>query len=534
VAPSPARRRVATVLFVDIVGSTALASELGDASWRLVLKRFRAVVRSELKRMRGREQDTAGDGFYATFAEPARALSAAASIVAAVQDLGLDLRVGVHTGECEEVDGKLTGVAVHIGARVMALAAAAEVLATRTTRDLVVGSNTAFEEAGTHALKGVEGEWLLYRLLSVSERLPAPLEPAVAAERLAGVLHGGHGRRRWPLVAGAAAIAAAALAIGGFAAFGGNGRHAGIASLLRIDPASNRVVATVRDAQIGCGCGANLWAVDGTLWERGGSDSRTLAVRTLSSGALRRTFRLPADATAFTIGDGSIWIGRNRYVQSGAQEGTPFSEVERIDELSGRRTARIRLPGDFAQGSLAVAGGVLWVLEGDSILVRIDPATARITGRFDPGAIETSTLIPADGYLWICECIDHEVLRFDPRTKTSKTFHFTQQPWHLVAVPGRKRPTLWLLDSYDATITRLNAASGGAGAPLGLAGEPTEAVLAHGSIWIAAGKVVDRVRLSNGSRSTIKLPKGTHATGIAVDPATGAIWVDNSRTEPRA
>jgi streptogramin lyase len=173
------------------------------------------------------------------------------------------------------------------------------------------------------------------------------------------------------------------------------------------------------------------------------------------------------------------------------------------------------------------------VLEGDAILVRIDPGTARITGHFATGAIEASTLIPADGYLWICECIDHEVLRFDPRTDTAKTFHFAQRPWHLVSVPGGKRPTLWLLDEFDATITRLSPASGKAGPPLELSGNPTEAVLSHGSICVAAGKVVDRLRLSNGARTTIALPQHAHATGIAVDPATGTIWVDNSRTEPR-
>ena len=199
-APVP-RRRVATVLFIDIVGSTALATELGDAHWRMVLARFRQVVRRELKRCRGREQDTAGDSFYATFAEPAQALRAAATLSAAVQEIGLDVRAGLHTGECEEIDGKLTGIAVHIGARVMALAGAAEVLATRTTRDLVVGSGAGFEEAGTHELKGVEGEWLLYRLVSIEERLPPPLEPAVAAQRLArssGQAAGGaDGRSSW-------------------------------------------------------------------------------------------------------------------------------------------------------------------------------------------------------------------------------------------------------------------------------------------------------------------------------------------------
>ena len=529
-APGP-RRRVATVLFIDIVGSTALATELGDAHWRMVLARFRQVVRRELKRSRGREQDTAGDSFYATFAEPAQALRAAATLSAAVQEIGLDVRAGLHTGECEEIDGKLTGIAVHIGARVMAIAGAAEVLATRTTRDLVVGSGAGFEEAGTHELKGVEGEWLLYRLVSIEERLPSPLEPAVAAQRLAEVVGARQRRRRWPLVAAAAVVVAGAVAGVSFWAFGGSSDGAA-ASLLRIDPSTGRVVSTVRDDQIGCGCGANLWVVDGTLWERGGSDGRTIAVRTLASGALRRTFRLPADAADFAIGAGAVWVARNAIVLGGPNAGERVAQVDRLDELSGRRVATIRLPGDLGTGSIAVGDGAVWVLEGDATLLRIDPATNKVTDRFATGAIETQILIPADSYVWICECVDHAVLRIDPRTHTTKTFHFTQQPWHLVSVEAPSKRTLWLLDGVHATITQVDPRSGRAGPPLGLAGNPTEAALARHSIWVAAGKVVDRVVLASGLRTTVALPKGTHATGIAVDPSTDTIWVDNSLTEP--
>ncbi len=530
-APSP-RRRLATVLFIDIVGSTALATELGDGHWRVVLARFRQVVRRELKRCRGREQDTAGDSFYATFAEPAQALRAAARLSAAVQEIGLDVRAGLHTGECEEIDGKLTGIAVHIGARVMALAGAAEVLATRTTRDLVVGSGAGFEEAGTHELKGVDGEWLLYRLLSIEERLPSPLEPEVAAQRLAEVFGAAGPRRRWPLVV-AAAVVVAALAAAGvtFWAFGGSSDGAA-ASLLRIDPASGRVVSTVRDSQIACGCGANLWVVDGTLWERGGGDGRTIAVRALASGAVRRTFRLPADAANFAIGAGAVWVARNAVALSGPNAGARIAEVDRLDELSGRRVASIRLPGDLGDGSIAVGDGAVWVLEGDATLLRIDPAANKVTDRFASGAIETRILIPAASYVWICECVDHAVLRIDPRTHATKTFHFSQQPWHLVFLDARNKRTLWLLDGVHATITQVDPSTGRAGPPLGLGGNPAEAALARGSIWVAAGKVVDRVHLASGARTTLALPKGTHATGIAVDPSTDTVWVDNSLTEP--
>ena len=280
-APPVARRRVATVLFIDIVGSTALATELGDGHWRMVLARFRQVVRRELKRCRGREQDTAGDSFYATFAEPAQALRAAATLSAAVQEIGLDVRAGLHTGECEEIDGKLTGIAVHIGARVMAIAGAAEVLATRTTRDLVVGSGAGFEEAGIHELKGVEGEWLLYRLLSIEERLPSPLEPEVAAKRLAEVFGATSRRRRWPLVVAAATVVLAAVA--GLSAWAFGGSSAGTASLLQLDPHTGQIVRTIRDGR----SAAPAAPISLPSTERSGSE----AART---GTASRFARLPA------------------------------------------------------------------------------------------------------------------------------------------------------------------------------------------------------------------------------------------------
>ena len=187
---SAVRRRLATVLFLDIVGSTALASELGDARWRELLTRFRRIVRDELKHHGGREQDTSGDGFFATFAEPARALSCAAAIVVAVQRLGIDVRAGVHTGECEEIDGKLGGIAVHIGSRIMTLAGPAEVLTTGTVRDLVTGSGASFEDRGVHELKGVEGSRQIFSLRAVETTLPEPL-----AGR--GCRQAGANRRGW-------------------------------------------------------------------------------------------------------------------------------------------------------------------------------------------------------------------------------------------------------------------------------------------------------------------------------------------------
>jgi class 3 adenylate cyclase len=155
-------RVLATVLFTDIVGSTERAATLGDARWRELLERYHALARREVSRFRGKEMDTAGDGFFATFDGPARAVRCACAIREAVTSLGIEIRSGLHTGECEISGPKLTGIAVHIGARLASKAGAGEILASSTVRDLVAGSGLRFEDRGTHELKGVPGEWRLF------------------------------------------------------------------------------------------------------------------------------------------------------------------------------------------------------------------------------------------------------------------------------------------------------------------------------------------------------------------------------------
>jgi class 3 adenylate cyclase len=157
-------RVLATILFTDIVESTAKAAELGDARWRELLQQHHALVRRQLARFQGREVDTAGDGFFASFDGPARAIRCADAITKGVGELGLSVRAGLHTGECEAVDGKIGGIAVHIGARVAKEAGPGEVLVSGTVRDLVAGSGLEFEERGVAELKGVPGEWRLYAL----------------------------------------------------------------------------------------------------------------------------------------------------------------------------------------------------------------------------------------------------------------------------------------------------------------------------------------------------------------------------------
>jgi class 3 adenylate cyclase len=155
-------RVLATVLFTDIVDSTATSTRLGDARWREALERHHALGRTMLGRYDGREVDTAGDGFFATFDGPGRAIRAAQAIVGAVRSLGIEVRAGIHTGECELMDGKPGGLAVNVGARVAALAGPSEVLVSETVKSLVAGSGIEFDDRGSHQLKGIPGSWQLW------------------------------------------------------------------------------------------------------------------------------------------------------------------------------------------------------------------------------------------------------------------------------------------------------------------------------------------------------------------------------------
>ena len=165
-------------MFTDIVGSTQKVAELGDRGWAELVSRHHTLVRRQLDAFGGTEIDTAGDGFFASFEGPLRAIRCARAISESVRSLGVEVRAGLHTGECERVDGKIGGLAVNIGARVAAAAGPGELLVSSTVKDLVAGSAVEFDDRGAHELKGVPGEWRLCG----DERLGRSLEPL--AERL--------------------------------------------------------------------------------------------------------------------------------------------------------------------------------------------------------------------------------------------------------------------------------------------------------------------------------------------------------------
>ena len=214
-----------TVLFTDIVGSTEIAGELKDRRWRDLVQRHHAVVRRELKRAGGKELDTAGDGFFASFERPAEAIRCACRISDEVRELGLEIRAGLHLGEAEVLEGKVGGFAVNVGARVMGVAKGGEVLVSSTLRDAVSGSGFDFADHGTHRLKGIEGEWRLYEVTSldgVRRSLPLTAEESRTRREFTDVVpvH----RRRDRIVAGVVGGLVVALIAAGILtdAFGGD------------------------------------------------------------------------------------------------------------------------------------------------------------------------------------------------------------------------------------------------------------------------------------------------------------------------
>lgn len=543
--PWGARRVLATVLFFDVVGSTLLASGLGDSRWTDLLVRMRRAVRKELRRSGGREQDFSGDGFLAVFSEPAAAVRAAVSIIAALHALGLEVRCGVHAGECEVIDGKLRGIAVHIGARVMALAGAADVFVTGTVRDLVVGSGIRFEDVGVYELKGVEGTWLVYRTVEVDgERVERPL-PAETASTAISALNLGHRRRRRFGV-----IAAAVLGVTGLALAvalltlpaGSAAARFGTNSVVRIDPRRGRVVTVVRDPFAVRDHATYVFASRGTLWDW--DNNYGFIRRDMQSGAVlatihRKTVR-PLPSCPFTpawdVALGTIWL-----TCSSVPNGGPPEWLFRLDELSFRHLATVRLPPFITFASAGWGLGAYWVVDAFGRLVRVDNATDRTSIYQTPVAAPGSCSNPpwysavvgpvVSGHaLWFAQCNPNELVRFDPATGRGASFVIPQEVAWILTVPAFP-DEVWLFDPYGGTLTPFNTRLKRMGEPIALPGKPQSTAVGGDAIWVAAGNVIDRVDpvLPVGNQvTTLPMPRGLWASSIADDPATDTIWVTNN------
>ncbi|MDQ2941168.1 MAG: hypothetical protein M3R05_03135 [Chloroflexota bacterium] len=500
-------RRLATVLFLDIVDSTHIAGEVGDRRWRELLSAFRRRVRAQLRRHHGHEQDTAGDGFFATFDRPADAVRAAAAILVAAQGIGLDVRAGLHTGELERIDGRLGGIAAHIGARVMARAGEAE-------------------------LKGVPGLFRLHQLRSVDgELLPPPLTREQAAARLLSETP--HGRRTAPSLAGGAALSLLAVAaMAGLVVRPGAGAsplpvassgRGPLVTMLKVDPASNKIVAKIRDRHVSVGGSAPITVVDGTLWQ---VTPISIVQRDIKTGEATAVFAKPPETFSVRFAFGSIWISR-------VDVSSVHEVLDRMSPINGRLIATIEPPDRFEDW--AISRKAIWILTNEGELLEIDPITNAVVDRDPiPHELRLLGLTAVGEKLWICECGAGRLIEFDPGVdKVLRTVKFTQSGF---VIPGDRASSkggavtteddiMWLLDAEGGTITPVDPQKGEAGSALGIPRPVSAHAFGFGAVWLAADANLHRLDLENGRLWSIEMPNGLVAGGVALDEPAGVVWV---------
>jgi class 3 adenylate cyclase len=469
-----ARPRVlATVLFTDVVDSTRLATELGDRRWKEVLARHHAIIRRHLKRRGGRELDTAGDGFFASFKEPAGAILCACEAVEELRDLGLEIRSGVHFGECEVMGKKLSGITVVVSSRIMALAGPGDVLVSRTVRDVVTGARFGFEDRGVHELKGVDGDWHVFGVTSVEGKVRTPLldlkEAAARRDSIspAPLLESNRTRA---LMAGVMVVVIAV------AAFVYQSLNRGQEALTRIPPGS-------------------IGQIDP------------------ASNEILRTIHAGYNPGVVAVVPGAVWVVL-----------TDLDLVERVDPGSGRIDKSLT-PQCKPTQLAADEDGAIWVLCGfQGTLQRIDPS--RIT--FDrpihlPGGSGYSDLVVGEGAVWITDVLRGRLLRVDPLTKA------IDPSWNL---PARAEPSsltigggfVWVV--AGSTLYKVNPSDPSMIDPIGLQWTGDDVAFGAGAVWIVHTLDDQLTRVDATEISNVN----TVAVGdqpLSVSYGANAVWVAN-------
>jgi class 3 adenylate cyclase len=431
------RRAFRTVLFTDMVGSTELAAQLGDRRWRRTVAAHNALIRRELKRTHGIEVDTAGDGFFAVFENPTDALRCAAAVVAGVHGLGLRIRAGIHTGEVEPAGDKVGGIAVHIAARLLALAGPEEVLVSSTVRELVSGAGLDFDDRGVQELRGVPGEWHVFAL--VLPRLDESIAVAAADEdesaRSAAA-------RRQRLIIGGLLGVIAVLVVG-----------IGAAAFIAAQPGApttgpDSVVAfeagrpdVLNGWRIGRGPEAMALA-DRVLWVAS-TGAGTMSRIELGSGGLTSVGQGGDRPSAVHVAGNRVWVS-DRY----------SSELAVLDAREGDLIDRL----DQHAAAITEAAGRVWLADDlADRLVALDQQTAEEAAVIDlPAPAGVSDLVSADGALWAAAGRAGKVLRVDP---ASGAVEEIDPGFAGVSVLSAQGSDIWMASPATDTVARLEAPS---------------------------------------------------------------------------
>ena len=500
-------RLLAAVLFTDVVNSSVIAGQVGDARWKELIARHHAIVRRELKRYGGRELDTAGDGFFASFSEPAAAIRCACAATESIRQLGIEIRTGVHFGECEQVGGKLGGLTVVVGARVMALGGPGDVLVTGTARELAGGAGFGFQDRGRHSLKGVDGTWQVLAVTNVDGvPRPSPAEPKEAERRLSEV-QPGRLRPRTRLVVGALIAFALGAAVISFALLGGDQEAPPLERIPpdrvgRIDPSTNAIDA----APLNVGSKPTELAVGGgTAWItrlEAGTLSRvdlaSRAVESLSTNGhpaaigvdetgfvwvlngleatvvqidprrmvVEDTIELPTGTKDLAVGEGAVWV-------TNANEGT----LTRIDLVTHDRQA-VDLSKIGTPDGVAVGDGAVWVA-GSVEIAKVDPGSLEVLETW-PLRFPGDEVAVGEGAVWVTQLADDQVSKIDETTGPSTYIPVGNAPIDVVVGGG----AVWVTNSLDGTLSKIDPKTNDV-EEIQLGSSPEGVAFGDGSVWVA-------------------------------------------------
>ena len=493
-----APRALLAVMFTDIVGSTELATMLGDKRWRELVDQHHAAIRAEIARRSGREVDTAGDAFFATFDRPLLAVECALESVRAVRGLGLRIRAGVHFGECVVSDGNVRGVTVHIGARVGAKATGGEVLVSSTVRD-VIGEAIKFKDRGEQTLKGIEGRWRLYEALPASEvaesdlpalleaDLPPPPRPAWKKPRV--------------LLASALAFAVLVAAIAYVVVGSGGLSSVPADSVAEIDAASGDILSFVgvRRRPVG------LTATPEGIWIANSIDRNITHID--REGRRDQTIPVGAGPIDVTSGGGLVWVAN-----------ADGRSVSRISPASGKEVGD-RIVAGNGLSAVAYGADALWLANAiDGTVWRIDPSSGKTTHQIAVGPGLRDIAASRDA-VWVTSETAGTVTRLDPRSGVVVRVVSVQSGAGAVAIG---EGSVWAANAYEGTVFRIDATSGNVTDTIRVGRGPRAIAIARGRVFVAnedsgtvsmidagSGDVVREIELDNA-------PMGLAAAGDRV------------------
>jgi class 3 adenylate cyclase/streptogramin lyase len=498
------KRLLATVLFTDIVNSTKLAEELGDTRWRQLLVTHHAIMRRTLNRHHGREIDTAGDGFFATFDQPSGAIECAEEMIERLRRIDVHIRAGVHMGEVEVMGPKVSGIAVHIGARVMSMAGAGQVLISSTVRDLTAGSDLDFEDFGVHELKGVAAQMHLFSVRQVPAVTEAagPLllepEPEPAA------------RRRVALVTGSLALVAAAAILVAVVSLRGSGDAAFVPApntVAEFDPSTGKVIGGVH---VGTTPTALAYG-DGKLWVANFDDKTIQSIDVSTRTAGPAMGGVLANPTGIAVGDGLVWVTNGFAGQvvkidpSQANSAEPIAvgsgvqgiaygfgvvwiaqsnqgTLLRLDPVTDS-VKRVPLAEGAEPVDVAVGGGSVWVTDGQGGRVfEVDPQSLEVEGSVPLLEGQPSRVAFGDGFVWVTSTDSNSLTRIDPASGQFTTVeNVGNGPLGVAAGPGG----VWVANSRDGTVARVDPSSAEVVGRIRLGFSPDDVAVAPGGVWVS-------------------------------------------------